>query len=42
MTAGAEQELCSVFIGRSNGPVRIDRDEILAWRWVSPKRCRPS
>jgi isopentenyl-diphosphate delta-isomerase len=34
---GAEQELCSVFVGRSSGPVRIDSNEILAWRWVSPE-----
>jgi isopentenyl-diphosphate delta-isomerase len=34
---GAENELCSVFIGRSTGPLRIDSDEILAWRWVSPE-----
>ncbi len=35
--AGAEHELCSVFIGRCTEPVRINRDEILAWRWVSPE-----
>ena len=35
--AGAEQELCSVYIGRCNGPIRIDRDEIRAWRWISPE-----
>ena len=35
--AGAEQELCSVFVGRSCGPVRIDPREILAWRWISPR-----
>jgi isopentenyl-diphosphate Delta-isomerase len=33
---GAENELCSVFIGRSSEPVMIDDDEISAWRWVSP------
>jgi isopentenyl-diphosphate delta-isomerase len=33
---GAENELCSVFIGRSNAPVTINSDEILAWRWISP------
>ena len=36
-TAGAEHELCSVFIGRSNDPVREDPDEILAWRWIEPE-----
>jgi isopentenyl-diphosphate delta-isomerase len=34
---GAENELCSVFIGRSTDAVKINRDEILAWRWVSPE-----
>jgi isopentenyl-diphosphate delta-isomerase len=34
---GAENELCSVFIGRSSAPVKINNDEILAWRWVSPE-----
>jgi isopentenyl-diphosphate delta-isomerase len=34
---GAENELCSVFIGRSTDSVKIDRGEILAWRWVSPE-----
>jgi len=35
--AGAEQELCSVFIGRTSDPVRIEPSEILAWRWISPE-----
>jgi len=35
--AGAEHELCSVFIGRSTGDVRIDHNEISEWRWVSPE-----
>ena len=34
---GAENELCSVFVGRSSAPLRINRDEILAWRWVRPE-----
>jgi isopentenyl-diphosphate Delta-isomerase len=33
---GAEHELCSVFIGRLSGPLRINRSEIVAWRWASP------
>jgi isopentenyl-diphosphate Delta-isomerase len=33
---GAEHELCSVFIGRSMGPVRADHNEIADVRWVSP------
>jgi isopentenyl-diphosphate Delta-isomerase len=35
--AGAEQELCSVFVGRTSDPVRIDPSEIFAWRWISPE-----
>jgi isopentenyl-diphosphate Delta-isomerase len=35
---GAENELCSVFIGRSTDSVKINADEILAWRWVGPER----
>jgi isopentenyl-diphosphate delta-isomerase len=33
---GAEHELCSVFIGRSDGPIRVDSAEILDWRWIAP------
>jgi len=36
-SAGSEQELCSVFIGRSSDPVRADPAEILAWRWIAPE-----
>jgi isopentenyl-diphosphate delta-isomerase len=36
-TAGSEQELCSVFIGRSRDTVKADPNEILAWRWVKPE-----
>jgi isopentenyl-diphosphate delta-isomerase len=32
----AENELCSVFVGRCSDPVRINRSEILAWRWIDP------
>ena len=31
---GSENELCSVFIGRHAGPVRPNREEIAAWRWI--------
>jgi len=34
---GAENELCSVFIGRSTDSVKINSEEIVAWRWVSPE-----
>jgi isopentenyl-diphosphate Delta-isomerase len=33
----AEHELCSVFIGRCSDRIRINRDEILDWRWVGPE-----
>jgi isopentenyl-diphosphate Delta-isomerase len=33
--AGAERELCSVFIGRCNGKVKVNPAEIAAWRWIS-------
>jgi isopentenyl-diphosphate Delta-isomerase len=32
--AGAERELCSVYIGRCNARVTVDPAEIHAWRWV--------
>ena len=36
--AGAEHELCSVFIGRCSAPaVRANRAEIAAWRWIAPE-----
>jgi isopentenyl-diphosphate delta-isomerase len=34
--AGSEQELCSVFVGRSREPVTVDPSEIQAWRWIHP------
>jgi isopentenyl-diphosphate delta-isomerase len=34
---GAEHELCSVFIGRSDAVPRINREEIADWRWVAPE-----
>jgi isopentenyl-diphosphate Delta-isomerase len=34
---GAENELCSVFIGGSTAPLSINAEEIHAWRWVSPE-----
>lgn len=32
--AGAEHELCSVFLGRARGDVLVNENEIAAWRWV--------
>ena len=37
---GAEHELCSVFIGRCSGPVRVNEEEIAAWAWISPEELR--
>ncbi|HYA96275.1 MAG TPA: isopentenyl-diphosphate Delta-isomerase [Terriglobales bacterium] len=34
--AGAEDELCSVFIGRCTEPLQINPREISAWRWINP------
>lgn len=34
---GAEHELCSVFIGRTESTPRIDPTEIHDWRWVGPE-----
>ena len=34
---GAEHELCSVFIGRSDAPPTVDSEEIADWRWVGPE-----
>ncbi len=36
-SAGSEQELCSVFIGRSGDRVRSNPEEIQALRWVQPE-----
>ncbi len=38
--AGAEHELCSVYAGRTDEPVRADGQEILSWRWIDPRRSR--
>jgi isopentenyl-diphosphate Delta-isomerase len=34
---GAEHELCSVFIGRSDAPPKVNSEEIADWRWVAPE-----
>jgi isopentenyl-diphosphate delta-isomerase len=36
-SAGSEQELCSVFIGRSRDQLRVDPNEIRAVRWIQPE-----
>lgn len=35
-TNGAEHELCSVFIGRCDGPLEVNREEIFDVRWMPP------
>jgi isopentenyl-diphosphate delta-isomerase len=34
---GSEHELCSVFIGSCRDAIVVNRDEVLAWRWVAPE-----
>jgi isopentenyl-diphosphate delta-isomerase len=34
---GAEHELCSVYLGRTDQAVRPDQQEIQSWRWIAPK-----
>jgi isopentenyl-diphosphate delta-isomerase len=34
---GAEHELCSVFIGRSDAAPAVNPDEIADWRWIKPE-----
>jgi len=31
---GSENELCSVFVGKSNGPVQVNRNEIVEWKFI--------
>jgi isopentenyl-diphosphate delta-isomerase len=35
--AGAEQELCSVFVGHTADALKVDPGEIAAVRWISPQ-----
>ena len=34
---GAENELCSVYIGRCRESIKVNSDEIVDWRWISPE-----
>ena len=34
-SAGAEHELCSVYVGRYVGALKVNRHEIDSWRWAS-------
>ncbi len=33
---GSERELCTVLVGRGDGPVRANQREIADWRWLAP------
>lgn len=33
-SAGSEHELCSVYVGRSDGEPKVNATEISAWRWI--------
>jgi isopentenyl-diphosphate delta-isomerase len=33
---GAENELCSVFIARCSDEPKVNRNEIVGWRWITP------
>ncbi len=35
--AGSESELCWVYVGQSDAPVRVNANEIAAWRYVKPE-----
>jgi isopentenyl-diphosphate Delta-isomerase len=35
--SGAEQELCSVYIGTCNQPLAVNHHEISDWRWIAPE-----
>jgi isopentenyl-diphosphate Delta-isomerase len=37
---GAENELCSVYIGHAGGPIQADPAEIAGLRWVSPQQLQ--
>jgi isopentenyl-diphosphate delta-isomerase len=37
---GAENELCSVYIGCSSGPVRANVSEIADWCWIDPAQLQ--
>jgi isopentenyl-diphosphate delta-isomerase len=34
---GAENELCSVYVGRCRELIRVNSDEIHEWRWIAPE-----
>jgi isopentenyl-diphosphate delta-isomerase len=37
---GAENELCSVYMGRTQSPIHADPQEIVGLRWVSPEQLQ--
>lgn len=36
--AGAEHELCSVYVARSNDPISVNPNEVSEWTFVAPER----
>lgn len=38
--AGAERELCSVYVGTCSQPLAVNRHEINDWRWVAPRELQ--
>lgn len=34
MDAGSENEVCYVYVGRNNGIVRVNRDEVADWKYM--------
>ena len=39
-STSAENELCSVFIGRGSGPIRANSNEVAALRWIHPQQLQ--
>ncbi len=38
--AGAERELCSVYVGTCSQPLAVNRHEINDWQWVAPRELQ--
>lgn len=34
-TVGSEHEVCAVYIGKSNGPVQVNPNEVAEWKFIS-------
>jgi isopentenyl-diphosphate delta-isomerase len=35
---GSENELCAVYIGKSNAPIHVNENEIAEWRYIIPDK----